>query len=210
MWLQAGVFILLVGLSGLLWAEWQSHVRLRWLAKPCASFGFLLIAGDAFPLVGHAHVLIFTGLVLGAGGDLFLLGANRRSFLLGLLLFLLGHIAYALCFLHVLTSFEALWLPALVTLCLLGGVGRQAWPYLGRMKVAVAAYMVVIGAMLVLAYGDGIPTIWTLAATLFAGSDLFVLRQRFIHQTRVNRFWGLPLYYAAQALLAASLRILGV
>ena len=205
MWLQVGVIMLLLGLSGLLWAEWKRLPVLRWISKPCASVGFLFIAMEGFPFAGFGHIWIVGGLVLGAGGDLFLLGNGKRSFLCGLTLFLLGHVAFALAFAMASKSWLQLWLPTLVISALLFAVVRWAWPHLGKMKVAVAAYTAVIGTMLIFAYSEQIPILWTMAATLFAISDFFVLRQRFVHATSQNRFLGLPLYYAAQALFAASL-----
>ena len=43
-----------------------------------------------------------------------------------------------------------------------------------------------------------------LGALLFFASDLSVARDVFVHRTFVNRLWGLPLYYAAQLCLAAT------
>ena len=205
MWFQVGVVMLLVGLSGLLWSEWRSLPVLRWVTKPCASVGFLFIALQGFPFASSGHVLVFGGLVLGACGDLFLLGSGKRSFLCGLILFLLGHVAFAVAFAGLPISWVQLWLPTLVVSVLLVVVVRWSWPYLGKMKGAVSAYAAVIGAMAIFAYSKETPWVWTTAATLFAISDFFVLRQRFIHPSPQNRFWGLPLYYAAQTLFAASL-----
>ena len=41
-------------------------------------------------------------------------------------------------------------------------------------------------------------------ATMFLFSDLAVARDRFIAPGIRNRLWGLPLYYAAQLVLAAA------
>jgi hypothetical protein len=48
--------------------------------------------------------------------------------------------------------------------------------------------------------------IWTIAlgASLFAISDLSVARDRFVARAFVNRLWGLPLYFAAQLILAST------
>ena len=43
-------------------------------------------------------------------------------------------------------------------------------------------------------------------ALAFYLSDLSVARDRFIREAFVNRLWGLPLYYGAQLLLAATVR----
>ena len=42
------------------------------------------------------------------------------------------------------------------------------------------------------------------AAILFAISDVSVARDRFVSRDIANKAWGLPLYYIAQLLFAAS------
>jgi uncharacterized membrane protein YhhN len=46
-------------------------------------------------------------------------------------------------------------------------------------------------------------------ALAFAASDVFVARHRFVAPGPLNRTWGLPLYYAAQLLLASTVAPLG-
>ena len=43
-----------------------------------------------------------------------------------------------------------------------------------------------------------------IAAVVFAASDLFVARQRFVFSSRVNRLLGLPLYFIAQTIFATT------
>jgi hypothetical protein len=45
-----------------------------------------------------------------------------------------------------------------------------------------------------------------LGALLFAASDLAVARDQFVRPGLANRMVGLPLYYAAQVLLALAVR----
>jgi hypothetical protein len=47
-------------------------------------------------------------------------------------------------------------------------------------------------------------------AVLFALSDVFVARDRFVHSGFANRQWGLPLYFLAQLILAASVAAPGI
>ena len=42
-------------------------------------------------------------------------------------------------------------------------------------------------------------------AVMFTASDIAVVRDRFISKDFINRAWGLPLYYAAQLLIAWSI-----
>ena len=69
--------------------------------------------------------------------------------------------------------------------------------------------MTTITVMIVLAAGAAAkvrnPTIF-LGAAMFYVSDLSVARDKFVAPGLVNRLWGLPLYYAAQFVLAWTVR----
>src|SRR5690606_15836297 len=87
-------------------------------------------------------------------------------------------------------------------------VYRWLKPHLeGPMRVAVPIYIVVICGMVALAVGTHVHRSgWMLLAGAFAFfvSDISVARDRFVSPGFDNRAWGLPLYYGAQLLLAAS------
>lgn len=71
----------------------------------------------------------------------------------------------------------------------------------------VRAYLVVIGVMSALACAvtaAGGPLAVAGGALAFTASDVSVARDRFVRHEFVNRAWGLPLYYAAQLLIAAT------
>ena len=71
------------------------------------------------------------------------------------------------------------------------------------MRGPVLAYTAVISAMLVLGAGSRNPLVpW--GALLFYLSDLTVARDRFVRPGLSNRVVGLPMYYAAQVVLALS------
>jgi uncharacterized membrane protein YhhN len=74
------------------------------------------------------------------------------------------------------------------------------------MRAPVVAYLVVISAMVALAAGSaalGRPRLLVGAVAFFV-SDLSVARDRFVVPGFANRLWGLPLYYGAQLVFAAS------
>ena len=75
------------------------------------------------------------------------------------------------------------------------------------MKGPVVAYVLVISAMVTLAFGThgDIPA-WLIptAAVAFMASDVSVARERFIGASLAWRAWGLPLYYAAQLTFALT------
>ncbi len=83
-------------------------------------------------------------------------------------------------------------------------IGRWLLPHVsGSLKTAVLTYIIVITAMVALAfgsYGAGASSLLPLAACAFFLSDLSVARERFIRSSPWNRLWGLPLYYGAQLL----------
>lgn len=157
----------------------------------------------------------FAGLVLAAlvcclAGDILLAFEAPRAFLAGLVSFLLGHAIYAAAF-FMTASIGGWTAMATVGLILAGSIiWRWLSPHLNGMAVPVLAYIVVISVMVVGALGitgnSNLPPAVRLGipcgAALFYLSDLFVARQRFVGNSPVNRWVGLPLYYAAQFLLA--------
>ena len=84
---------------------------------------------------------------------------------------------------------------------------RWLWPHLPHnLRPPVVAYVIAISLMVVLASGTIAATGWQLVvgAVVFAASDIFVARERFVSSSVANRLWGLPLYYAAQLIFALS------
>jgi uncharacterized membrane protein YhhN len=77
-------------------AEYRRHHQARVISKTTASLAFIavgVIAAQAAP-TGPYPTWILIGLVLGAVGDVALLGRGDHAFLVGLAAFLLGHLAY--------------------------------------------------------------------------------------------------------------------
>jgi len=183
--------------------------------------GAKIIASAAFVAVGAlaaaAHDTAFArwvlaGLVLGAVGDVCLLGGSRRAFLAGLGAFLLGHLAYVVAIAAALPPER--WLGAAGALAaapiIVGGIVLAwLWPRLGGMRAPVIAYVATIVAMVVGAFAamrTGVaPTRLAAGAALFFASDIAVARNRFVARTFANRAWGLPAYYAAQLMIAWSI-----
>ena len=187
--------------------------------------GAKIIASAAFVAVGAlaaaAHDTAFArwvlgGLVLGAIGDVCLLGGGRRAFLAGLGAFLLGHIAYVVAIATTLPPER--WLGAAGVLAaapiVVGGVLLAwLWPRLGGMRAPVIAYVATIVAMVVGAFAamrSGVaPVRLAAGAALFFASDIAVAHNRFVATTFANRAWaklvGLPAYYAAQLMIAWSI-----
>jgi uncharacterized membrane protein YhhN len=75
------------------------------------------------------------------------------------------------------------------------------------MRIPVVAYVAVISLMLVTAMGASAAAgraAIGVGATCFYLSDLHVARNRFVSESFWNKSWGLPLYYAAQLILAST------
>jgi uncharacterized membrane protein YhhN len=193
---------------GLLACEAREAKRPALAFKAAASAGFVATALALGVLDrGAFGSFVLAGLVLSAAGDVALALQGHRSFLFGLVAFLLGHVAYiAAC---AATVPGGQWfapvaaLPVLATAAVYVVLSSR----LGTMRAPVIAYMatitvMVIGAMAFrrsnAAHGDE----FLLGALLFYVSDFSVARDRFVRRAFVNRAWGLPAYYAGQLLLA--------
>ena len=194
---------------GLLVAEHRGSQRGRWLTKPVASAAFIWAGLVASALDSTYGQLLMLGLVLCLAGDVLLIPQDRPAvFRAGVFAFLFGHVAYSAAFLTRPLGVTGLVLGgvllAVVVVVVLRWLGRSlpvdmVWP--------VRAYLVVIGVMTALACGvtaaSG-PLALAIGALAFTASDVSVARDRFVKHDFANRAWGLPLYYAAQILIAMS------
>jgi uncharacterized membrane protein YhhN len=193
--------------------------RTHAVAKMIAATGYLAVAvalGAPGSVYGR---LVLLALCLSWIGDLFLIGRGTRSFLIGLGSFLLAHVAYSIAFsVRGLTTGPVLLggaVMALVAVAVLRWLGRAGLP--SGLRVPVILYVAAIGVMVAMAAGTAwappgsAPGAYPAAApgllagaVMFVGSDVLVARQRFVKRDPVNRLVGLPLYFTAQLLLAAS------
>ncbi len=204
-----GELITAVGLGGLLFGEWKHHPRLRFVSKPLASAGFIVAAIGFGALESRYGNIVLTGLVLGAVGDVFLLGTGKGAFIGGLVSFLLGHVAYVVAFGTLPMSVPHAALAAVLTAAVMALIARWVFPHAPKMRIPIGIYMLVITAMCVVAIGAGAagaPWMIPVGAVMFTVSDIAVVRNRFVSPGFVNRLWGLPLYYAAQLIIAWSIK----
>lgn len=198
----------LLAVSALLVAETRKYAAMRAVAKTLASLAFVGVAVALDATASTHGRLILGALLLSLLGDVLLLSQRSRAFLAGLVAFLLAHLLYAVAFLRLGVSPEATGAAAVAALLVAIGVLRWLWPSLGpAWRAPVATYVVVIMMMCTLAIGHAGPSgVWSIAlgAVAFAASDLAVAREKFVRASFTNKAWGLPLYYAAQLLLAWS------
>jgi uncharacterized membrane protein YhhN len=203
-----GEFMTGVGLVGLLFGEWRGLPLVRAVGKPLASLGFIVAAIGFGALDSRYGNIVLAGLVLGAIGDVCLLGQAKQYFIAGLVSFLLGHVAYVVAFSGLPISLTPALIAAAVITPLLALIARWVFPHAPDMRVPIGIYMLVIAAMCVVAIGAGAagaPWMIPVGALMFTASDIAVVRDRFVAPGFMNRLWGLPLYYAAQLIIAWSI-----
>jgi uncharacterized membrane protein YhhN len=200
-------------LAGLLYYAKQESQNGQLMTKPFLSLLFIAAAMlQPHQSMTYYH-LVLAGLGLCLIGDVCLIFfANRKVFTAGLVAFLAGHILYVIAFFNVGSAGPLVWATLVVCLCLSAGVFVWLRPHLGEMLGPVIAYIVIITAMVVaassLTANTGIDM--TARVLIFAGavlfyvSDIFVARHRFVKKEFLNRAAGLPMYYAAQFMIAFS------
>lgn len=208
--MQWPAVLCLLSLASLLVFERQGLRRAEWLFKPLAAFAFVWAGVACGALDSVYGQWILAGLVLCLVGDVLLIPTGQGpAFLGGMGAFLLGHLAYALAFLHLPLHSSSLLGAIAVTVLVALGVLRWLWAYLSRQfQVAVTAYVAVISVMVCFALaaaGGGAPWLIPAGAVAFALSDISVARNRFVAPGLGNRLWGLPLYFISQLMIAASI-----
>jgi len=191
--------------------ESQQHA-LASKTKLLASLAFVGFAWEMGAMHSTYGQIVFIALLWSLIGDVLLALKNRKqSFLFGIGAFLLAHVCYALAFIQ--AGFNGSQLPIIlpIIMAILFIIGLWLRKHLsGLFSLAVPAYLIVIAVMLVFAWTNQSPTAgwWIISgATLFAFSDLWVARNRFIHSSIINRIIGLPSYYIAQLILAYSVSL---
>lgn len=195
--------------AALLRAEATGHRLGKAAFKLSASGAFVALAWvlGAWQSV-HGQWLLLA-LVLSAVGDACLLSSRAVWFLSGLGAFLLAHLAFAAAFVAAGVQGHGV-AAGLAGMAVVGGLAlRWMWPGLKPLfRTAVPAYVLAIVVMCATAVGlsaaSGV-ALYGVGALMFAASDLAVARERFVRPGLANRLWGLPLYYAAQLLLAWTL-----
>jgi uncharacterized membrane protein YhhN len=211
---MAGSLTAAIALTGLfvvalLGAERFGAQRGVWIAKPLASLGFIAVACLAGAPGSSYGQTVLLGLGLCALGDVLLIppGAGPM-FLAGMASFALGHAAYATAFWQRGIDRTAVLLALLAMLGVALATLRWLAPRLpADMRVPIRVYIAIISAMVAFAVGTSVATAdpWpAVGALLFALSDLSVARERFVKSAFANLLWGLPLYYAAQLVLACT------
>jgi uncharacterized membrane protein YhhN len=204
-------------LTGLLYFENKGNRKGLLPTKTALSLLFILtVLVQPHPIYKY-YLFILLGLVFCLCGDVFLALPQKKSFLFGLISFLLGHIFYIIGFFYIAQKSPWTWVGSVIFLVISGWVYIRLRPHLGSMKVPVLVYVMAITVMISGAWsvlgdfyltGPGRIMVFV-GAVCFYVSDVFVARDRFLKKKFINRLIGLPLYYAGQFLIAFSVGLLG-
>ncbi len=196
---------------GLLAAELTEHRRAQFILKPLAVGGFLLLAVISGALDDTYGRFIFLGLMACAIGDVLLLTrTSQKLFIGGIAAFAIGHIAYLSAFVWMQSGSVGYGRFALKVLVAIASVGFFIWirRHLPRdMQTPVALYSLIIMMMVIGALGlPQMPPLYLaiIGAVMFAVSDIFVAKDRFVSQNPKNALGITPLYFGGQALIILS------
>ncbi|MBN2309855.1 MAG: lysoplasmalogenase [Candidatus Hydrogenedentes bacterium] len=178
------------------------------LGKMVASTGFVAVGIGSGCLESTYGRIVLVALGLCWIGDYLLTLTGEVPFLIGLVAFLLAHLAlFGAFWVH---GLNAAWCAGAAVAAVLVAAVVLRWLYSklpDKMRIAVLAYMAVISVMVILALGvrgAGGPLWIPVGAVTFYVSDLFVARQSFVSPGYSNDILGLPLYYGAVTMLALS------
>lgn len=194
------------------WSALQGRREVERVAKPLTMVGLIAVAEAAGAGAHAAGVLLLVALFLGMVGDVMLLGDTAERFLAGVGAFLVGHLAYVACFLVLGLSHPSWSWVCVVALFGMLVVTRDVVPStfrLGgaRVAVPVAAYSLVIGAMLVVGWLTGLPLV-AAGATIFVVSDsiigLSLAKRGFAGPSGAAHAAVMVTYHVGQALIAAG------
>ncbi len=201
------VAVLALALGAAVFEDANGHAgRFLKMSASTAVIGFLLwSAQDPSPYLW----MLLGALTLSWIGDLALSFKGRQAFIVGLVAFAGAHVVYTGAFV-VRGSIDPVILVVAGAAMSIFAVVILKWLAPHRpdeLATPLIFYMVVISAMVTTAFatqGEALDVRIPLGAIAFAASDVLVAKQQFVTPTRWNRIVGLPLYFAAQLLLAAS------
>jgi len=203
--LQMFIGLYVLGVGALIIAELTELRFGQIIFKPLVALGFIGLATLSGALDGIYGQIVLAGLIACALGDVALLSrGNPFLFKLGMVAFAIGHLLYAGAFFRL--GIQPIY--ALLALFVMGMVSLGVYKYLrpslpADMVGAVLIYICIITLMVVTSIGTR-QILLIIPAIMFAVSDIFVARDRFVTRKASNALLISPLYFGAQALFALS------
>ena len=189
-------------------AEHMGERRQVYVLKPLTTVLIILIAlQGASAAAGEYRALVVAGLVCSLAGDVFLM-LPRDRVVAGLVSFLFAHLFYIAAF--TLDGWRVSGWTAAVFAVYGFRMLSLLWPRLGKLKVPVVVYVLVILLMALqassrwLAVGGWGSAAAGAGALLFVASDSALAWNRFMGEFRGAQVFILGTYFAAQWLFALS------
>ncbi|HEX6032964.1 MAG TPA: lysoplasmalogenase [Anaerolineales bacterium] len=185
--------------------------RLEYVAKPAVMICLFLWLYTATSLQGNA-LWFGLGVLLSLVGDVLLMFASDRFFLLGLAAFLLTHLFYIVGFREAAANISAwslIWL-AFIAINASRLIRRivevMRLHREDKLVLPVVIYGIVISIMLYAAMSTIYDQSWktsaaffvSLGAILFVASDAILAWMRFVSPVKNGRVWNIALYYLGQ------------
>jgi uncharacterized membrane protein YhhN len=185
---------------------------LHYALKPLTT---LLIAGIALalpaPISDSYRWLVVLGLLLSLAGDVFLMLPNDRYFLFGLASFLVAHLFFIGAY-RTRGGFGFTWWLALLYLAYAAALVYLLWPSIAGVRIPVMVYASVLMVMgwqaaeMWLRWSDLSALFAMLGAILFLLSDSALALNKFRAPIRQSSVIVMSTYWAAQLLIAWSVR----
>ena len=213
--MAVSLFLYALVVLALLIAELREDRRAQFFFKPMAASGFVLLALQFGALDSTYGQYILAGLIACAFGDVFLLSRQSDVFFkMGMGAFALGHINYVFAA-NKITHPDIGYLLFLGTTVFGLFIGLSVFAKLRKylpekMLWPVGFYTFIISLMIIRSlqtHMTGWQVLIIPAAIMFAVSDMFVARDRFVKPAPKNALAITPLYFGAQALFALSVSI---
>ena len=189
-------------------AESRSQRKTVYIFKPLGIVFILVMAVIQCPVESLYQRMILAGLIFSLAGDIFLMLPKDR-FIHGLLAFLIAHLFYISGFISVL-SILSVW-PFIILGLFGASVFLYLLPGLGKRRLPVLVYMLVIVVMAGLAWGVWLEKGGKAALMAAAGSVLFIISDsvlammRFRGKFRFSTTLKVLTYLSAQFLIASSM-----
>jgi uncharacterized membrane protein YhhN len=192
-------------------AKARSQRILEYVCKP-ATLVALIVAATALDPAAGAHtrrMWFVAALVFSLAGDVLLM-LPQDLFVPGLAAFLVAHVCYVAGFLSSGPTAAALVVAVVVVVLVVAPLARTIFTAIGRaglpreLRIAVAAYITVISAMLATALASG-NVVAAVGATLFVASDSLIAWDRFVRRLAWAPVAIMVTYHLGQAGLVASL-----
>lgn len=185
----------------------DGRVPLEFVAKPLTLVFLAGACASIDPADPTARAWFVAALVLGLVGDVFLLVPDRY-FVPGLAAFLVGHLAYVVGFVVQPLEVVGLVVGAAVVVAGLAVLGRRIMSAVSADEPAlvapVGAYIGVISAMVVVAFGSLSP-LAIAGALLFFASDALIAWEKFVDPREWMRLAIIVTYHVGQLGLVLSL-----